>query len=1126
MSAALSHLLEAYKRKLNILNDSAGGNRFFLKGLSGASAAIAVTAIHLENKKNQLIVLPDKEMAAYFLNDVESTLGLEHGSGASRNVLFFPRSARVPYELESTENANIAIRTEALEKVRLSKSQNKRCCVVTYPEALSDKVITHETLEQSSFQFKVGDPIDLDFLDEWMHEYTFEKVDFVYEPGQYAIRGGIIDIFSFSSEHPCRIELFGNEIESIRSFDPLTQLSVTTLAFATVIPNTSMGLKANRYIHFFEYLGVSDTTLWLQDYNGLLNVIEVNYEKANLKFSSLNSAMRREEPKELYLDRQGMIELINSMRVIEFGPQRGICLEQTIEFNTEPHPSFNKNFDLLIENLLNQKKSGYDCVLTSAQPKQVERLIQIFHDKGKSVDFYPLYFDFSLGFIDKEFKFLLYTDHQIYERFHRFRLKEGHKNREAMTIREIMSLQPGDYVVHIDHGIGQFAGLQKIDVNGKEQEAIRLTYKGGDILYVSIHSLHRISKYSGKEGTAPSMDKLGSNAWQNLKRKTKSKVKEIAYDLIQVYAKRKASKGHAFPPDNYLQHELEASFIYEDTPDQLKASKAVKEDMESEAPMDRLVCGDVGFGKTEIAIRAAFKAASDGKQVAILVPTTILSLQHYKTFRDRLQPFAVTVDYLNRFKSARQKTETVKSLAEGKIDIIVGTHSLVAEKIKFKELGLLIIDEEQKFGVAVKDKLKKFRANIDTLTLTATPIPRTLQFSMLGARDLSIIQTPPPNRQPIQTEIHGFSEEIIRDAVRYEIQRGGQTFFVHNRVQNIQEVAGMVVRLCPDARVAVAHGQMTGEKLEEIMTGFIDGAYDVLVSTAIVESGIDVSSANTILINDAHHFGMSDLHQLRGRVGRNNKKAFCYLICPPLHTLSDEARKRLTAVEQFSDLGSGLQIAMRDLDIRGAGNLLGGEQSGFINDIGFETYQKILDEAIAELKQEHFADLYAEEQRKKDRFVDDTLLETDFEILIPDDYISQIAERIAVYRQLDEIEDDEALSSIRAELTDRFGPIPLATESLFQAIQLRWSAARLGMEKLVLKSGKMIGHFQSRADSHFYQSEEFTDIIEYVRRNHGSIKMYEKDGVLRISFNDIDSIESALNQLSMLSQRKAKTTAI
>lgn len=1127
MSAALSQLLEAYKRKLEWIHSSSNESRFYLKGLSGASAAVAVTSMHLLQKSHQLVVLPDKEMAAYFLNDIESILGLEHGEGGSRNVLFFPRSARVPYETESTENANIAIRTEALEKIRVGQAYKKKFCVVTYPEALTEKVITHETLEKSSFQFKVGDELDLDFLDEWMHEYHFEKTDFVFEPGQYAIRGGIIDIFSFSSDHPCRIELAGEEIESIRSFDPQSQLSITSLAFTTVIPNTSVGVRSGNYIDFFHYLGSDETLLWLHDYNGLLECIDKHYERAVTKFSSLTGVVKREEPKELYLDRSVTAASIESMRVVEYGLQRSICLERTIEFQTEPHPSFNKNFDLLIENLHNQKKIGYDCLIASAQPKQVERLIQIFNDKGKPADFYPLYHDFSAGFIDKEFRFLLYTDHQIYERFHRFRLKEGHqKNREAMTIREIMSLQPGDYVVHIDHGIGQFSGLQKIDVNGKEQEAIRLTYKGGDILYVSIHSLHRISKYSGKEGSAPSMDKLGSNAWQNLKRKTKTKVKEIAYDLIQVYAKRKASKGHAYPPDNYLQHELEASFIYEDTPDQLKASKAVKEDMESESPMDRLVCGDVGFGKTEIAIRAAFKAASDGKQVAILVPTTILSLQHFKTFRDRLKPFAVTVDYLNRFKSAKEKSETIKLLADGKIDIIVGTHSLVAEKIKFKELGLLIIDEEQKFGVAVKDKLKKFRANIDTLTLTATPIPRTLQFSMLGARDLSIIQTPPPNRQPIQTEIHGFSEEVIRDAIRYEIQRGGQTFFVHNRVQNIQEVAGMVVRLCPDARVAVAHGQMTGEKLEEIMTGFIDGAYDVLVSTAIVESGIDVSSANTILINDAHHFGMSDLHQLRGRVGRNNKKAFCYLICPPLHTLTDEARKRLTAVEQFSDLGSGLQIAMRDLDIRGAGNLLGGEQSGFINDIGFETYQKILDEAIAELKQEHFADLYAEEQRKKDRFVDDTVLETDFEILIPDDYISQIAERIAVYRQLDEIENDDALGLIRAELTDRFGPIPASTEALFRAIQLRWKAARLGIEKLILKSGKMIGHFQSKADSHFYQSQEFTDIIEYVRRHHGSIKMYEKDGSLRISFSNIDSIELALNQLDMLSQNGKRTVSI
>jgi len=749
------------------------------------------------------------------------------------------------------------------------------------------------------------------------------------------------------------------------------------------------------------------------------------------------------------------------------------------------------------------------------------RLYQIFDDKDHIVNFSPITVELSEGFVDKENKVLLYTDHQIFERYHRFRLKEGFKkSKEAITIKEIMALQPGDYVVHIDHGVGQFAGLQKIDVNGKEQEAIRLTYKGGDILYVSIHSLHRISKYVGKDGAAPSMDKLGSNAWQNLKRKTKTKVKEIAFDLIKLYAKRKATKGFAYHPDTYLQTELEASFMYEDTPDQLKATQAVKEDMEAESPMDRLVCGDVGFGKTEIAMRAAFKAATDGKQVAVLVPTTILSLQHYKSFSARFRDFPVKVDYMNRFKTSKQLSDTLKKLEKGEIDILVGTHGLVGQKVKFKDLGLLIIDEEQKFGVAVKDKLKTLRSNVDTLTLTATPIPRTLQFSMMGARDLSIIQTAPPNRHPIQTELRPFNEEVVRDAVSYEIQRGGQIFFVNNRVQNLKEVAGMIQRLCPDARVGMAHGQMKGDELEDVMSNFIEGAFDVLVSTAIVESGIDISNANTIIINDAHHFGMSDLHQLRGRVGRNNKQAFCYLLSPPLHLLTDDARKRLQAIEQFSDLGSGLHIAMRDLDIRGAGNLLGGEQSGFINDIGFETYQKILNEAIDELKQEHFRDLYEEEIKKSENFVKETVLETDFEILIPDEYVSSITERIALYKELDDINTEEGMTAFTNNLVDRFGEIPRPTQSLIETMRLRWLAREIGFEKLVLKSGKMIGYFITKENSPFYQSEKFTNVLEFIKQNPTAGKMYEKDSSLRFSFDNVTQLSKAIRILKALMEGK------
>jgi len=1071
-----------------------------------------------------MFILPDKEEAAYMLNDLENAAGKLPGEETSATQLpvdlyFFPRSARQAYEVEQTDNANVAMRAEVLNDLRknLSNDIGKRpICIITYPEAIAEKVITEQELGGATFEIVQGNTLDVDFVDEWMHTYDFEKVDYVYEPGQYAVRGGIIDIFSYSFDHPYRIELFGNEVESIRKFEPDTQLSVAKMTKATIVPNVSMRTTEEARITMLEFMPAS-ATIWVKDTEGALNRMEVELEKAQGRFEKQTGLFERMTPQQLFASKQELFDQLVQRRVIEFGSQRKFTESEVVVFEMEPQPAFNKHFDLLSTNLANNAKAGYTNVIAAGQPKQIERLYQIFSDKDHAINFTPLTVEFSEGFIDKENKILVYTDHQIFERYHRFRLKEGFKkSKEALTIKEIMSLQPGDYVVHIDHGVGQFAGLQKIDVNGKEQEAIRLTYKGGDILYVSIHSLHRISKFVGKEGSTPSMDKLGSNAWQSLKRKTKTKVKEIAFDLIKLYAKRKATKGHAFEADGYMQHELEASFMYEDTPDQLKATQAVKEDMEAESPMDRLVCGDVGFGKTEIAMRAAFKAATDGKQVAVLVPTTILSLQHYKSFAARFKEFPITVDYLNRFKSSKQQTETLKKLERGEIDIIIGTHGIVAPKVKFKDLGLLIIDEEQKFGVAVKDKLKTMRAHIDTLTLTATPIPRTLQFSMMGARDLSIIQTPPPNRHPIQTELRPFNEEVVRDAVSYEIQRGGQIFFVHNRVQNLKEVAGMIQRLCPDARVATAHGQMKGEELEEVMSEFIEGAFDVLVSTAIVESGIDIPNANTIIINDAHHFGMSDLHQLRGRVGRNNKHAFCYLLSPPLHLLTEDARKRLTAIEQFSDLGSGLHIAMRDLDIRGAGNLLGGEQSGFINDIGFETYQKILNEAIDELKQEHFKELYEEEIQRSQNYVRETTLETDFEILIPDEYVSSISERIALYKELDDINTEEGMETFTQQLIDRFGEIPKPTISLIETMRLRWLAREIGFEKLVLKSGKMIGYFISKENSPFYQSEKFSFVLEFIKNNPNTGKMYEKENSLRMSFDHVTELKRAIHLLTSL----------
>jgi transcription-repair coupling factor (superfamily II helicase) len=1135
----LSQLKEHYKNhpSLDVLTASLNekGGKVHLKGVVGAAAALLANGFLEKTNKTTVFILEDKETAAYFLNDLENIVfpfqeRAEDGAilqeediikMRKNHILFFPRSARVPYQVEQTENANVAMRAEVLNEIQ---KRSAGAVIITYGEAIAEKVVTQKEMAKSTFDIEVGHKISLEFVDEIFQDFGFEKVDYVYEPGQYAVRGGILDVYSYSYEYPYRIELFGDDVESIRKFDPATQLSVNKMTKATVVPNVSNRQTEEDRINLIEFIP-DDAVVWTRDLPTTLEQFTKELEKAQTQYDKLGTVLKHDKPEALYTAKEDFLRILNQKAVVEFGGLRKFVESKVIDYDMMPQPAFNKNFDMLGENLSNNDKQGYTNIVVAGQSKQMERLHQIFEDKNHKVFFHQIQIEFSEGFVDRGSKILLYTDHQIFERYHRFRLKEGFKkSKEALTIKEIMSLQPGDYVVHIDHGIGQFSGLQKIDVNGKEQEAIRLTYKGGDILYVSIHSLHRISKFVGKDGTAPTTDKLGSNAWQNLKRKTKTKVKELAFDLIKLYAKRKTTHGFQFTPDSYMQTELEASFMYEDTPDQLKATQAVKEDMEQTSPMDRLVCGDVGFGKTEIAIRAAFKAATDGKQVAVLVPTTILSLQHYKSFSKRLKDFPVKVDYINRFKTAKQVSDTLKKLEMGEIDIMIGTHALVGKKVKFKDLGLLVIDEEQKFGVAVKDKLKTMKANVDTLTLTATPIPRTLQFSLMGARDLSIMQTPPPNRHPIQTEIHSFNEEVIRDAISYEVQRGGQVFFVHNRIQNLKDLAGMIQRVCPDVRVGIGHGQMGGEELEEVMTNFIEGVYDVLVSTAIVESGIDISNANTIIINDAHHFGMSDLHQLRGRVGRNNKQAFCYLIAPPLHLLPSDSKKRLMAIEQFSDLGSGLHIAMRDLDIRGAGNLLGGEQSGFINDIGFETYQKILNEAIDELKQEFFKDLYEDEQKKNKSYVKETILETDFEILIPDDYVSSITERIALYKELDDIENEEDLQKYMRNLEDRFGPIPTPTIRLIDTMRLRWLAREIGLEKLVLKSDKMIGYFISNQDSPYYQSDRFTLVLEFIKLNPNIGKMYQKDETLRMSFSDVRTMKRAVQLMTAMAKGEKVTS--
>jgi transcription-repair coupling factor (superfamily II helicase) len=1084
--------------------------RIHWKGLIGSSKSIAAASVCEQVPGNHLFILEDKETAAYFLNDLEQLYP------DNKHIYFYPASYRTPYQLEETDNANVVARAEVLEKINTGKNT----WVVTYPQALFERVPTQKKLSENTMRVERGKNYSIDFFNEFLLEYGFERVDFVYEPGQFSIRGGIVDIFSFSNDQPFRVEFFGDEVDSIRTFDPVSQLSVGTHTHFSVVPNVQRQLVLNGTGTFLEFIG-KQTTIWLASNDLVKSALEKDYEKAVKVYDSLpKNTIKHSLPSELYMHPSDWKEQLPVHAVVEIGPEYAFKASEVIQFETLHQPTFNKDFDLLKDDLIARKKAGAENLIFSNQPKQIERLYQIFEDIGAEVEFEPMNIALHEGFILPSLKLVCYTDHQIFERYHRFKLKEGFRQaKQALTLKEIYNLQKGDYVTHIDHGVGQFSGLQTIDVNGKPQEAIRLVYKDGDVLYVSIHSLHRISKFTGKDGAAPKMNKLGTQAWATLKQKTKKRIKELAFDLIQLYAKRKSQPGFAFSPDTYLQNELEASFMYEDTPDQLKATQAVKEDMEKPMPMDRLVCGDVGFGKTEVAIRAAFKAVADSKQVAILVPTTILSHQHARSFAERLKNFPANVDYINRFKSAKEITATLKKVESGEIDILVGTHKIVSDKVKFKDLGLIIIDEEQKFGVAVKDKLKTLKTTVDTLTLTATPIPRTLQFSLMGARDLSIINTPPPNRQPVLTEVITFNEESIRDAISYEVSRGGQVYFVHNRLANIKEMAGMISRLCPGVRVAIGHGQMEGKQLEKIMMDFIQGEYDVLLATTIIESGIDISNANTIIINDAHNFGLSDLHQLRGRVGRSNKKGFCYLISQPISLLTSEARKRLEALVQFSDLGSGFNIAMKDLDIRGAGNLLGGEQSGFISEIGFEMYQKILNEAMDELKEEEFKDLYDDRNTETmgAHFVKDCVLETDFELRITEDYINNVSERLSIYQDLDNLETKEEIENYKQQLIDRFGPLPRVVKELLRSFELRWLAQEIGFEKLVIKQGSMIGYFVSNPQSKYYESPMFTQVLKYVQSNPKDCKMSEKNDKLRLIYSNVMNMDQAFERLGGIS---------
>lgn len=1079
-----------------------------IKGLHGSLDAVVFAAVFKSVRSSHLIIAEDKEEASYLLNDLQHLLG-------EKEVLFFPMSYKRPYEYDEIENANILMRAEVLNLLSNHPEGN---VIVTYPEAVSEKVINKKSLATNTFLIKKGEVLDRAFLEEFLHSYDFEKTDFVYEAGQFAIRGGIIDVFSFAHEYPYRIELFGDEVDSIRSFDPGSQLSVEALDKINLMPNVQTRLVQEERQSLLEFVSPS-TRVWIKDAELTRDVIERCYQKASASFDKILRESGTQvilEPSHLFNNEASILSQLKGLACIEFGTRYFFNSLHSYEFSCSAQPSFNKNFELLAANLLEQQEQGYTNFISAEQPRQVERLHGIFEEIHPEIRFQSLEFSLRQGFVDHLLKLVCYTDHQIFERFYRYRHKEKFSKSKALTFRELQTLQPGDFVTHIDFGIGKFAGLEKKEVDGKTQEAIRLVFRDDDILAVSIHALHKISKYSGKDGTPPAISKLGSGEWDSKKAKVKKKVKDIAKELIELYAKRKSAPGFAFHEDSFLQAELESSFIYEDTPDQAKATEDVKRDMQQPHPMDRLVCGDVGFGKTEVAIRAAFKAASEGKQVAVLVPTTILAMQHFRTFSERLAVMPVKIDYVSRFKSDKEIKQIIQGVKDGSINIIIGTHRVVSKDVEFNDLGLLIIDEEQKFGVKVKDRLKELKVNVDVLTLTATPIPRTLHFSLMGARDLSIISTPPPNRQPVTTELHTYDEIIIRDAVSTELRRGGQVFFVHNRVSDIEQVANTIFKLVPDARIGIAHGQMDGDKLEKVMVKFIEAEYDVLVSTNIIESGLDIPNANTIIINQAHMFGLSDLHQMRGRVGRSNKKAFCYLLTPPSSGLSSDSRKRLAALEEFSELGDGFKVAMRDLDIRGAGNLLGAEQTGFITDLGFDTYHKILDDAIQELKETDFRELFAEELSAKAKLiVPDCTIETDLEILIPDHYVNNTSERLQLYATLDNVKDEAGLIGFQESIKDRFGPIPEAVEQLINSVRLRWMGEALGFEKLSLKNGKLRAYFISGNDAYF-KSELFGNVLAFVQQHNKRCRMKDTAGKLLLTIESIDTVNAAMEVLSPL----------
>ena len=1081
-----------------------GNRKIQLNNFVGSSKSILASSIIKKSKFPQLFILNDKESANYFINDLENLINHE--------LFFYPASYRRSYQIEETDNSNVLLRSEVLNKLNYKRNS----IIISYPEAISEKVVSRRVLKKQTITLSVSDTHNSLLLEKILLENNFIQSDFVTDPGQFSVRGGIIDVFSYADEYPFRIEFFDDEIESIRTFNINTQLSIEHREKISIIPNTEAKKVLEKQVSFLEYLPKS-STIWMEDTQHTLGILQQNFEKAEKEFKKLSTDFGKCQirPHDIFTNANEFTNLLEEFKTISFSSSNIFEADFKIQSNTIPLTPINKKFDILFNELISFQERGYQNFIICSSEEQKERFHQIIQNELREIHIITIVGNLSEGFIDHDNKISIYTDHQIFNRHHKFISKTRFADKQAITLKQLTNLQIGDFVTHIDHGVGEFAGLHKIDNNGKKQESIKLIYKDGDILYISVHSLHKISKYSGKEGHRPNINQLGSSKWQTTKNKTKTKIKKIAFNLIQLYAKRKTIDGFSYSPDTYLQHELEASFMWEDTPDQSAATIAIKEDMEKDTPMDRLVCGDVGFGKTELAIRAAFKAVTDNKQVAILVPTTILALQHYKTFKNRLKEFPCKVDYINRFKTIKQQNQTIKDLEKGKVDILIGTHRIVGKDIKFKDLGLLIIDEEQKFGVNIKDKLKNIKSNVDILTLSATPIPRTLQFSLLGARDLSVINTPPPNRIAINTEIIPFNEETIRDAIKYEISRNGQVFFIHNRIENINEVAAIIQRLVPNAKIKIGHGQLDGKVLEDLMIGFIEGEYDVLISTTIVENGVDVPNANTIIINNANNFGLSDLHQMRGRVGRSNKKAFCYLISPPSYQLSEDARKRLNALEQFSNLGSGFSIAMRDLDIRGAGDLLGADQSGFINEIGFDMYQKILNEAVEELKQEKFKELFSDSKKKY--FVKDCQIDTDLEILIPDTYISNIEERLNIYKELNSIKEEKELKILQSNLEDRFGLIPKSVEDLISSMKLKWVAKELGFERLILKNGEMRTYFTTKKDSLYFESESFSKILEYLKQNFTKAEMKEKKDKLVLIVKDINSADKAIKICKIIS---------